>query len=116
MGKNIVWQNYQSKEVFVIKLLILSVYYYSKLPKNEINRCRERSIDELCNSDTKFDKLTDYILKNDVENALVSFNLQNHFDSVDKRPRTNNHVEGYHRQLNSKPDIWIWISEVCFSS
>ena len=37
-------------------------------------------------------------------------------DSIGERPRTNNHLEVYHRQLNvrarTNPDLWIWINEI----
>ena len=76
----------------------------------------ERIIDELCNVDSKFDKLTDYILNNNIEDARFPFHIWNHFDSIDERPRTNNYLEGYHRQLNASvrtnPDLWTWINEV----
>ena len=33
-----------------------------------------------------------------------------------QRPRTNNYLEGYHRQLNARvrtnPDLWTWINEI----
>ena len=42
--------------------------------------------------------------------------MWNHFDTIGQRPRTNNHLEGYHRQLNARvrtnPDLWTWINEV----
>ena len=31
------------------------------VPEDEINHCTESIIDELCNVDSKFDKLTDYL-------------------------------------------------------
>ena len=41
--------------------------------------------------------------------------MWNHFDNIGERPRTNNHLEGYHRQLNARvrinPDLWTWINE-----
>ncbi|CAF4462529.1 unnamed protein product, partial [Didymodactylos carnosus] len=84
--------------------------------KDQINHCMEVIIDELCNADSKFDKLTDYILNNYIEDARFSFDMWNHFDSIGERPRTNNHLEGYHRQLNTRvrttPDLWTWINEV----
>ena len=73
-------------------------------------------MDELCNVDSKFDKLTDYILNNYIEDARILFHIWNHFDSIGERPRTKNHLEGYHRQLNARvrtnPDLWTWINEV----
>ena len=42
--------------------------------------------------------------------------MWNHFDTIGERPRTNNHLEGFHRQLNAKvrthSDLWTWINEV----
>ena len=35
---------------------------FPKVPTLRFNHCMERIIDELCNVDSKFDKLTDYIL------------------------------------------------------
>ena len=86
------------------------------VPKYEINHCMERVIDELCNVDSKLDKLTDYILNNYIEDARFPFHIWNHFDSIGERPRTNNHLEGYHRLLNvrirTNPDLWTWINEI----
>ncbi|CAF0929766.1 unnamed protein product [Didymodactylos carnosus] len=68
------------------------------------------------NADSKFDKLTDYTLNNYIEDAHFSFHMWNHFHSIGERSRTNNHLEGYHRQLNAcvrtNPDLWTWINEV----
>ena len=61
--------------------------------EDEINHYVERIIDELCNVDSKFDKLTDYILNNSIEDAHFSYQIWNHFDSIGERPRTNNHIE-----------------------
>ncbi|CAF4912510.1 unnamed protein product, partial [Rotaria magnacalcarata] len=70
----------------------------------------EKIIDELCNYDTKFEKLTDYVIKNYIEDARFPVQMWNHFDTIGQRPRTNNHLEGYHRQLNARvrtnPDLW----------
>ncbi len=42
--------------------------------------------------------------------------MWNHFDNIGERPRTTNHLEGYHRELNARvgtnPDLWTWINEV----
>ncbi|CAF4706592.1 unnamed protein product, partial [Rotaria sp. Silwood2] len=41
--------------------------------------------------------------------------MWNHFDSIGIRLRTNNHLEGYHEQLNARvrtnPNLWTWINE-----
>ncbi|CAF1060668.1 unnamed protein product [Rotaria sordida] len=75
----------------------------------------EKIIDELCNYDSKLDKLTDYVIKNDVEDARFAVQMWNHFNNIGIRPRTNNHLEGYHRQLNPRvrtdPDLRAWINE-----
>ena len=61
------------------------------VPQGKINHCMERIIDELCNVDSRFDQLTDYILNNYIEDACFPFHMWNHFDSIDERSRTNNH-------------------------
>ena len=79
------------------------------VPQDAINHCMEKIIDELCNVDSKIDKLTDYILNNFIEDARFPFHIWNYFDSICERPLTNNHLEGYHRQLNASiqtnPDL-----------
>ena len=86
------------------------------VPQDELNHCMERIIDELLNINTKFDKLTDYIVNNYIDDARFPFDMWNHFDSLGQRPRTNNHLERYHRQLNARvrtnPDLWAWINEI----
>ena len=69
----------------------------SMVLQDEINHCMEQISDELCNVDSKFDKLTDYILNNYIEHVRFPFHVCNHFDSIGQGPRTNNHFEGYHR-------------------
>ena len=70
---------------------------------------------KLWNYDLKLDKLTDYVIKNYIEDVRFSLSMWNHFDNIGERPRTNNHLEGCHRQLNAKvrtnPDLWMWINE-----
>ena len=86
------------------------------VPIDEINHCMERIINELCNVDSKFDKLIDYILNNSIEDARFPFHIWNHFDSIGERPCTNNHLEGYHRQLNARArtnsGLWTWINHL----
>ena len=51
-----------------------------------------------------------------MEDARFSSHMWNHFDTIGDRPRTNNHLEGYHRQLNARvrtnSDLWRWINEI----
>jgi hypothetical protein len=86
------------------------------VPQNEINNFMEQIIDVLGNIDSKFDKFTDYVLKNDVEDARFTSDMWNHFDSIGVRSRTNNHLEGWHRQLNARvrthPYLWTWYNEI----
>ena len=72
------------------------------LPMVPQDDCMEQIIVELRNVNSKSDKLTDYILNNYVEDASFVFHIWNHFDSIGEGPRTNNHLEGYHRQLNAR--------------
>ena len=57
----------------------------------------ENIIDELSNYDARLDRLTDYIIKNHIEDARFSLNIWNRFDTIGERSRTNNHLESYHR-------------------
>ena len=86
------------------------------VPPNQVNNCMEGIIDELSNYDSKLLKLTDYIIKYYVEDSRFPISMWNHFDTIGERPRTNNHLEDYHRQLNARvqtnPDLWTWINEI----
>ncbi|CAF1154928.1 unnamed protein product [Rotaria sordida] len=99
-----------------IRRQIANIISLPMVPQDEINHCMERIIDELLTINTKFDKLTDYIVNNYIDDARFPFDMWNHFDSLGQRPRTNNHLEGYHRQLNARvrtnPDLWTWINEI----
>jgi hypothetical protein len=76
----------------------------------------EKIIDELSDYDSKLEKLTDYVINNYIEDAGFPSSMWNHFDTIGERPRTNNHLEGYHRQLNARvrtnSDLWTWINEI----
>ena len=76
----------------------------------------EQIIDVLSNIDSKFDRLTDYVLNTYVEDVRFAFNIWNHFDLIVERSRTNNHLEGWHRQLNTRvrthPDLWTSYNEI----
>ena len=76
----------------------------------------EKIIDELCDVNSKFDKLTDYIINNYIDDGRFPLCVWNHFDTIGERPCTNNYLEGFHRQLNAKvrthPYLWTWINEV----
>ena len=82
-----------------IRRQIANMISLSMVPQDD---CMKQIIVELCNVNSKSDKLTDYILNNYVEDAGFLFHIWNHFDSIGERPRTNNHLEGYHRQLNAR--------------
>ncbi|CAF4465177.1 unnamed protein product, partial [Didymodactylos carnosus] len=99
-----------------IRREIANIISLPLIPPNEINNCMERIIDELSNINSKFDRLTDYIINNYIDEGRFSVDMWNHFDNIGERPRTNNHLEGFHRQLNARvrthPDLWTWINEV----
>ncbi|CAF4041070.1 unnamed protein product [Rotaria sp. Silwood1] len=83
------------------------------LPPQEINTAFCDIIEEISNVHQNFLQLTDYILRTYIEDALFSPSFWNLFDLIGIRPKTNNHVEGYHGQLNSHcqthPNLWAWI-------
>ncbi|CAF2411715.1 unnamed protein product [Rotaria sp. Silwood2] len=83
------------------------------LPPDEINNAFCNIIEDLSNIHVKFWKLTDYILETYIEEPIYPRSFWNLFDLIEIRPKTNNHIEGYHGQLNSHcpthPTIWSWI-------
>ena len=99
-----------------IRREIANIIALPLIPPNEVNHCMENIIDELSDFDSKLEKLTDYVIKTYVEDGRFSLDMWNHFNNIGDRPRTNNHLEGYHRQLNARvrtnPDLWTWINEV----
>ncbi|CAF1117686.1 unnamed protein product [Didymodactylos carnosus] len=58
-------------------------------------------VEGFSNMDDKLLKLTDYVLRNYIECPRYPIEKWNHFNLIEERPRTNNHVEGYQRQLNA---------------
>ena len=98
-----------------IRRQIVNIIALPLVPPYEVDNCMEKIMGELCNYDSKLDKLIDYVVKNYIEDARFSLRTWNHFDNIGERPRTNNHLEGYHRQLNARvrtnPDLWTWINE-----
>jgi hypothetical protein len=99
-----------------IRRQIANIIALPLIPPNEVNNCMENILDELSDYDSKLNRLTDYVIRNYIDDARFSSSMWNHFDTVGERPRTNNHLEGYHRQLNARvrtnPDLWTWINEV----
>ena len=66
----------------------------------------EKIIDELCDVNSKFDKLTDYIINNYIDDGRFPLCMWNHFDTIGERPRTINRLEGFHRQLTREvPEV-----------
>ena len=102
-----------------IRCQIVNIISLLMIPQDEINHCMEQIIDELCNVESKFDTLTHNILNNYIEDARFPLHIWNHFDSLGERLRTNNYLEGYHRQLNvrvqTNPGLWTWTYEVRLS-
>ena len=112
-----VWKKEKKKNALVtlakeenIRRQIGKIIALPLVPPNQVNNCMEGIIDELSNYDWKLLKLTDYIIKYYVEDCRFPISLWNHFDTIGERPRTNNHLEDYHRQLNARvqtnPDLW----------
>ncbi|CAF1540199.1 unnamed protein product [Adineta ricciae] len=83
------------------------------LPPQKIQIAFCDIIEELSGVNARFLKLTDYILRTYIDNAIFPSSFWNVFDLIGIRPRTNNHVEGYHGQLNchcsTHPNLWAWI-------
>ncbi|CAF3933551.1 unnamed protein product [Rotaria sordida] len=71
------------------------------LSTQEINEAFGNIIEEISNVHHSFLKLTDYILRTYIEEELFSRSFWNLVDLVDIQHKTNNHIEGYHGELNS---------------
>ena len=60
------------------------------------------------------DELPDYGIKNYIEDARFRSLMWNHLDTNSDKPGTNNHLEGYHRQLDARvrtnSDLWTRIN------
>ena len=48
---------------------IANIISLPMVPRDKLNHCMERIIDELLNINTKFNKLTDYIVNNYIDDA-----------------------------------------------
>ena len=81
-----------SKEGY-IKKQIANIMSLLLVPKKEFSNFMEQIIDVLSNMDSKFNKLTDYVLNTYVEDARFTSDIWNHFDLIGERSRTNNHLE-----------------------
>ena len=83
------------------------------LPPQEIDTAFCCIVEEISEVNPRFLKLTDYILRTYISNAIFPPSFWNVFDLIGIRPKTNNHVEGYHGQLNSHcqthPNLWAWV-------
>ncbi|CAF3431675.1 unnamed protein product [Rotaria sp. Silwood2] len=75
-----------------IRPQIANIISVPLIPPNEINNSMEKIIDELCDVNSKFDKLTDYIINNYIDDGRFPIHMWNHFDTIGERPRTNNHL------------------------
>ena len=83
-----------------IKKQVPSIISLPLVPKKEISNFMEQTIDVFSNIDSKFNRLTDYVLNTYVEDAQFTSNIWNRFDLISERSCTNNHPEAWHRQLN----------------
>ncbi|CAF0823766.1 unnamed protein product [Didymodactylos carnosus] len=83
-----------------IRREIANIMSLPLLHMNELNNSMELIIDTLSNTDDKYIKLTDYVITTYISGK---FDIQfwNLYDTTGVRPRTNNHVEGWHRAQNS---------------
>ena len=82
------------------------------LPPEEIDLAFADIIEDLSNINEKFLKLTDYILRTYIEEALFPPCFWNLFSLIGIHPKPNNDLEDYHGQLNSHgqthPNLWTW--------
>ena len=77
-----------------IKKQIAKIMSLPLVPKKEISNFMKQRIDVLSNINSKFDRLTDYVLNTYVEDPRFTSNIWNHFDLIGERSGTNDHLEG----------------------
>ena len=109
-GQNI-WRQIKNKGLISFskreeaRCQIANILILPLLPPQEINTTLCDIVEDISNVHQSFLKLTDHILPTYIENALFSPSFWNLFDLIGIRPKTNNHVEGCHGQLNSHCQI-----------
>ena len=65
-----------------IRRQIVNIISLPLIPPNEINNSMEKIIDELCDVNSKFYKLTDYIINNYIDDGRFPLCMWNHFDTI----------------------------------
>ena len=69
-----------------IRRQIVNIISLSMVPPDELNHCMERIVDELLKMNTKFNKLTDDIVNNYIDNARFPVDIWNPFDLFGQQP------------------------------
>jgi hypothetical protein len=120
-GQNI-WRQIKKKGLIPLsndeeaRRQIANILMLPLLPPQEIINAFCNIIEDISNVHQDFLKLTDYILHTYIENAVFPPSFWNLFDLIGVRPKTNNHIQGYHGQLISHcqthPNLWAWIKYI----
>ncbi|CAF3137818.1 unnamed protein product [Rotaria sp. Silwood2] len=71
---------------------------------------------QLLSDNPSFKRFILYLQRTYINSKIFLISSWNHYNYLGTRPRTNNHLEGNHRQLKtlilSKPNIWCWIMSI----
>ncbi|CAF1532648.1 unnamed protein product, partial [Rotaria magnacalcarata] len=99
-----------------VKRQLANILSLPLLPINKIIAAFHDAADSLVIINRNFQTFVDYVEKTYITSPKFNPVNWNHYNTLSNRPRTNNHVEGYHRYLNSrmtaKPNIWKWIMHI----
>ncbi|CAF2576298.1 unnamed protein product [Rotaria sp. Silwood2] len=85
-----------------VKREIANILSLPLLPPNKIEAAFHDSVDVLQAINPNFGPLLNYIEKTYIVNAKFKISNWNHYHTLCNLPRTNNHIEGYHRYLNRR--------------
>ena len=69
------------------------------VPKHRVRQAFDINSQQLCSEYPIFKSFILYVRRTFINNKRYTIDTWNHFDFLGIRPRTNNHVEGCHRQL-----------------
>ncbi|CAF3900866.1 unnamed protein product [Rotaria sordida] len=117
-----IWRNLKNKNLALearktdIKNYIADIIALPMVPVHLVRQRFDSISRELHMKNLFFNSFISYVRRTYINSKNFPIHSWNHFNFLGTRPRTNNHVEGSHRQLKnrilSKPNIWLWIMSI----
>ncbi|CAF1451762.1 unnamed protein product [Rotaria sordida] len=113
-----IWRNLKNKKACKtdMKNYIADIIALPMVPVHLVRQRFDSISRELRMKNLFFNSFISYVRRTYINSKNFPIHSWNHFNFLGTRPRTNNHVEGSHRQLKnrilSKPNIWLWIMSI----